>query len=125
MSTSEQSPASLMADAKEIKIRFNRNYNALRSLRASLDVKKPMLAALLKQKKSLDEDVDRLTAEIPKIEERVAQLATWCADHSDMSRAGDQAEALAAKIARMSKELERKREELRRIEMEEQIKAST
>lgn len=105
-----------LTQAKDIGLRYNRNYTALRSIRSGLEVKKAMLESLQRQKKGIDEDVERLTAEVPKYEARVKQLEDWCSAHADMPEVSKHAEDLARRIAKLTKELADKRDLIHRLE---------
>lgn len=113
---SKPSTTEALAQARDIGLRYNRNYTALKSIRSGLEVKKAMLIALLKQKKSIDEDVERLAAEVPKYEARVKQLEDWCSAHKDMPEVSKHAEDLAKRIAKLTKELADKRDLIHRLE---------
>ena len=105
-----------LAQARDIGLRYNRNYTALKSLRSGLEVKKAMLASLSKQKKEIDSEVERLSIEVPKYELRVKQLEDWCSNHAHMEADSKQAEDLAKRIAKLTKDLSEKRDLIHRLE---------
>ena len=107
---------SVMERAKEIATRINRNRNALISITTTLEVKKNAYKyALIRQKES-NEDVERLSKEIPNLETHRLQLEAWCAKNLDSDEQVTMATALAKKIDRLRKELDMKRKELQRLE---------
>lgn len=105
-----------MEKAKEMAARITRNKNALISIRTTLEVKRSALAYTQKVLKELHEDEQRLQKEVPALEHHVEQLENWCAKHLDSDEQVQIATELAKKIDRLRKELEKKRNELHRME---------
>jgi len=102
--------------AKLIADRIRRNKNELISNNVTLDIKRSKLEYLLRLQKDVNDDVNRLTIEVPVFEKRVEQLTAWCAKNLESDEQVELATMLAKRIAKLQKELEHKHKELHRLE---------
>lgn len=111
-----ESVISNLERAKQIADRIKRNKNALISIRGTLEIKRNALVYAQKRLRDAQEDVDRLSKEIPGLEKHTEQLTEWCAKNLPNEENVQLATELAKKIARLQKELEQKRKEIARLE---------
>lgn len=107
---------SAMERAKEIADRINRNKTALVSISTTIEVKRNALKHALADQKEANENVERLSKEIPSLEHHETQLKAWCAKNLDSDEQIAVATAIAKKIDKLRKELDAKRKELQRLE---------
>lgn len=110
-------PAAAIEKAKEVADRFKRNQSYLITLNTRL----PILEAALKQRtKDMEEaisDVKRLTADIAQAKDHRDKLEVWVANNLDMPDDVAQANALAERIKKLQKEIEKKQREMHRLEV--------
>ena len=109
-------PAAAIEKAKQVAERYTRQTDYLRSLTTRL----PVITAALKQRKrdyeEAERDVTRLTREVAQVTEHIEKLAAWVAKNQDMPEDVAVANALADKIKRLQREIERKQRDIHRLE---------
>jgi chromosome segregation ATPase len=115
-STQDVNPALLLERAKEVADRFTRQKTYLISLTTRLPLLKSALVYAQKVHTESGEDIARLSKEIPAIESHISKLEVWIATNFDTEDDVAIANALAKRIARLQKEIERKQRELHRVE---------
>lgn len=111
-------PVSITAleKAKQMQDRITRNKNALISMSTTVEVKRNALVYAKKRLKEAQEDVERLSVEIPILDRHIEQLNVWCGKNLESDEQMQMATALAKKIQKLQKELEAKRQALHRLE---------
>lgn len=112
----EVNPAAVLDRAKEVAERFERQRTYLVGLTSRLPILKSALAHAHKVHRESGEDIVRLEKEIPVVEAHIEKLTTWIAKNVDTQDDVEIANALARRIARLQKEIERKQKELHRVE---------
>lgn len=109
-------PASVLERTAQVHDRYKRNVGYLVMLQTRI----PILETALKQRKlDLEEataDVIRLEKEISNSKDHANKLVDWVAKNADMPDDIAQANALAEKIRKLQKEIEKKQRELHRVE---------
>lgn len=108
--------AAAIEKAKAVADRFNRQLTFLRALNTRLPVLENALAVAKKVHAESGDDVSRLTKEVEYAKKHIAQLDAWVANNLDMPENVAAANELAAKIKRLQKDIERKRQEMHRLE---------
>ena len=109
-------PAAVLERTAQVHDRYKRNVGYLVMLQTRI----PILETALKQRKI---DLEEATADVMRLEKEIAtskthatQLVDWVAKNADMPDDIAQANALAEKIRKLQKEIEKKQRELHRVE---------
>jgi hypothetical protein len=115
-STTLVNVAAALDRAKEIQIRHQRQVSFLIGLQTRLPILESALVYATKVHKETGEDITRLTAEISSAKKHIEQLTAWVARNITTPEDIEAATALAEKIKRLYKELEKKKDALHRLE---------
>ncbi len=109
-------PAAALERAAQVQERYQRNVGYLCMLQTRLPI---LENAYTQRKKDLEEatlDVVRLEKEISHAKDHIVKLVEWVGKNSDMPDDIAMATALADKIRKLQKEIEKKQKELHRVE---------
>lgn len=109
-------PAAALERAAQVQDRYKRNIGYLIMLQTRI----PIQEAALKQRRiDLEEataDVIRLEKDIATSKDHATKLVDWVGKNADMPDDIAQANALAEKIRKLQKDIEKKQRELHRVE---------
>lgn len=109
--------AAALERAKEIQVRHQRQVSFLIGLQTRLPILESALAYSKKVHKEAGEDITRLSTEIDAAKKHIVQLTDWIGRNISTPEDIEIATALAEKIKRLYKDIEKRKEALHRLEV--------